>query len=238
MGCCFMTVCLSDGLLFLSGGQPSLSLPLQHLSHLPLLSPLEINQEVYASCSVQVCVGFPPTHPPGLLGSLRFQTPPDRGAFQTLFILWLSLGMSSWNDAGFSSSSESRCCMNALIVLSHKAPQGVFLSLSWKCDEEEEEERILQVRKWCNKCISVNKTTDLGCFFWLVYVFVTSLTHVLLTCVNQFHQNPNCQRSVHPKVEFWESRWIMTHHSHLGQNKIRIWRKTLERWKCTAFISI
>lgn len=232
MGCCFMTVCLSDGLLFLSGGSHHW---LCHCSISPtFLSCLlwrSIRRSTLAAPCRFVSASHPLTRPPGestvsdtsrpgcLSNSLH-----SLAVFSYVFLKWCRLFLLFW-------IKMLHECINSVEPQGPPGSFSVFIM-------EEEEERILQVRKWCNKCISVNKATDLGCFFWLVYVFVTSLTHVLFTCFNQFHQYPNSQRSAHPKVEFWESRWIMTHHSHLGKNKIRIWRKTLERSKCTAFISI
>lgn len=135
MGCCF---CL---------GQPSLTL--QHLFHLPLLSPLVINQEVYAP------------HPPTLLGSLRFQTPPDWSSFQTLFILWLSLVLSSWDDAGFSSSSESEVlheCINSVEPRGPPASFSVFIMEMWLLMRRK---RRRQSCRWGNNATSA--------FLWLTH---------------------------------------------------------------------
>lgn len=119
--CCFITVYLSDGLLFLSGG-----------SHrwLCSISPTFL----FSLCCWSIRRSTLPIHPPGLLGSLRFQTPPDWSSFQTLFILWLSLVLSSWDDAGFSSSSKSEALHECINSVEPRGPPGdFFLSLSWKC---------------------------------------------------------------------------------------------------------
>lgn len=131
----------------------------------------------------------PPTHPPGLLGGLRFQTPPDWSSFQTLFILWLSLVLSSWDDAGFSSSSESEALHECINSVEPRGPPGSFSVFIMEMWFPMRRKRRRQSCRWGNNEMSAflwltHQICDV--FFWLVCVFVSSLAHVLFTCFNQF----------------------------------------------------